>query len=321
MRQLRMPDIDLSQLPVELIVLIALAVVAVSSAAYVLVAGRERRQLLGRMDGRAIAGAGVDSVLIGEGGGWGERLGAYLRGLMPASWYDSTQVQGKLVQAGFDGAAAPAIYAMIRLVAGALLPLVVVAMGWGADNTTFLLYLLLAAAIGLLGPVGVLDRLVQQRQLRLRRSVPDALDLLLVCVEAGVTLDSAMLRVAREMRTSHPELAGEFLVVTRKVNAGVPREAAMHGLWTRTGLEELRGLAASMVQCERWGTSIATVLRVYSETLRRKRRQLAEKKAGQAAVKMMLPLILFLLPALFVVIIGPGAMQIAKMLRVMGGGD
>lgn len=314
-----MRAIEMPTMPIELIVLIALAVLAVSAAVYVLVAGRQRRQILGRADGRQMAAAGVDSVLVGEGGGLAARLGASLRELLPASWYDSAQMQSKLVQAGFDGAAAPAIYAMIRLTFGALFPLGVFAVGWGADGSMFLLYLVLAAAIGLLGPVGVLDRLVQQRQLRLRRSVPDALDLLLVCVEAGVTLDSAMLRVAREMRTSHPELAGEFLVVTRKVNAGVAREVAMQGLWTRTGLEELRGLAASMVQCEKWGTSIATVLRVYSETLRRKRRQMAEKKAGQAAVKMMIPLILFLLPALFVVIIGPGAMQIGKMLDAMGG--
>lgn len=320
MRGIDMGGIDLGALPIELIVLIALAVAAVSAAAYVLVAGRQRRQIMGRMDGRSLAAAGAGSVLIGEEESWTARLGASLRGLLPASWYDSAQVQGKLVQAGYDGGAAPAIYATIRLGFGALLPLGVFVMGWGADGSMFLLYLVLAAAIGLLGPAGVLDRLVTQRQLRLRRSVPDSLDLLLVCVEAGVTLDSAMLRVAREMRTSHPELAGEFLVVTRKVNAGVAREVAMQGLWTRTGLEELRGLASSMVQCEKWGTSIATVLRVYSETLRRKRRQMAEKKAGQAAVKMMVPLILFLLPALFVVIIGPGAMAIGKMLDAMGGG-
>lgn len=307
-------------LPIELIVLIGLAVLAVGAAAWVLVAGRERRQILSRADGRSISAVGVESVLVGEGEGWAARLGATIREFLPASWYDSKEIEGKLVQAGFDGAAAPAIYAMIRLAFGAVLPLVVFVFGIGADDSMmFLVYLVLAAAIGLLGPAGVLDRLVQNRQLRLRRSVPDALDLLLVCVEAGVTLDSAMLRVAREMRLSHPELAGEFLVVTRKVNAGVPRDAAMQGLWTRTGLEELRGLAASMVQCEKWGTSIATVLRVYSETLRRKRKQTAEKRAGQAAVKMMIPLIVFLLPALFVVIIGPGAMEIGKMLDAMGG--
>jgi tight adherence protein C len=131
-------------------------------------------------------------------------------------------------------------------------------------------------------------------------------------VEAGVSLDAAILRVARDLAVTHPDLAGELMVINRKVNAGVPREAALNGLWSRTGLEELRGLAASMVQSERWGTSIAKVLRVNAETLRRKRKQTAEKKAAQASLKMMGPLLLFLLPALFVVILGPAAINISQ---------
>ena len=173
------------------------------------------------------------------------------------------------------------------------------------------MYVGISAIIGLLGPPGVLDRLVQRRQDRLRRAMPDALDLLVVCVEAGVSLDAAILRVARDLQSAHPDLGGELLGINRKVNAGVPREHALNGLWTRTGLEELRGLAANMVQSERWGTSIAKVLRVNAETLRRKRKQAAEKKAAQAALKMMGPLVAFLLPALFVVILGPSAIKIA----------
>ena len=156
-----------------------------------------------------------------------------------------------------------------------------------------------------------LDRLVQIRQDRLRKAVPDALDLLVVCVEAGVSLDAAILRVARDLSVTHPDLAEEMMVINRKVNAGVPRETALNGLWSRTGLEELRGLAASMIQSERWGTSIAKVLRVNAETLRRRRKQYAEKKAAQASLKMMGPLLLFLLPALFIVILGPAAMNVS----------
>jgi hypothetical protein len=163
-----------------------------------------------------------------------------------------------------------------------------------------------------LGPPAVLDRLVQRRQARLRRAVPDALDLLVVCVEAGVSLDAAVLRVARDLGVTHPELAGELAMVNRKVNAGMPREQALQGLWTRTGLEELRGLVASMVQSERWGTSIAKVLRVNAETLRRVRKQTAEKKAAQASLKMMGPMVLFMLPALFIVLLGPAFMRISE---------
>ena len=144
----------------------------------------------------------------------------------------------------------------------------------------------------------------------MRRSVPDALDLLVVCVEAGVSLDAAILRVAREITLAHPELARELSVVNRLTNAGMPREAALRGLWQRTGVEDLRALVASLIQSEKWGTSVATVLRVSAETLRRKRRQYAEKKAKMAPLKMTFPLLFFILPALFVVILGPAIVQI-----------
>ena len=154
--------------------------------------------------------------------------------------------------------------------------------------------------------------MVARRRDRIRKAIPDSLDLLVVCVEAGIGLDSALLRVARDMSFLHPDLAGEFLLVNRTVNAGLAREEALHGLWQRTGVDELRGLASSMVQSERLGTSIARVLRVYSESLRRKRRQTAEKRAAEASIKMIIPLALFMLPALFALILGPAAMSLAK---------
>src|SRR5690606_27165293 len=129
---------------------------------------------------------------------------------------------------------------------------------------------------------------------------------------------AAVLRVAREMSVAHPALSEELLVVNRKVNAGVPRERALQGLYDRTGVDEVRALVSSMIQSERRDPSIATALRTYSESLRRKRRQHAEKKAGEAAVKMMIPLVFFLLPALFVVIIGPGLLNIIEMLDAVG---
>ena len=159
-------------------------------------------------------------------------------------------------------------------------------------------------------PAGFLDRLVRTRQERIRRSVPDALDLMVVCVEAGISLDAAILRVAREIRLAHIDLSHELSVVNRKTNAGIPRDAALRGLWQRTGVEEIRALVSSMIQSEKWGTSVATVLRVSAETLRRKRRQTAEKKAKQAPLKMTFPLVLFILPALFIVIMGPALVQV-----------
>ena len=181
----------------------------------------------------------------------------------------------------------------------------------------FVATLALAVVVGVLAPPAFLNHAARARQDKLRRALPDSLDLLLVCVEAGISLDAAILRVAKDMAILYPDLAGELMIINRKVNAGTPRDQALKGLWERTGLEELRGLAANMIQSEKWGTSIATVLRVYAETLRRKRKQAAEKKAATAPLKMLFPLTVFIFPALFVVLLGPAAIKIFDMFRSM----
>jgi len=172
-----------------------------------------------------------------------------------------------------------------------------------------------AALIAAIAPVYYLVRRVRIRQERIRRSLPDALDLLVVCIEAGISLDAAILRVARELWGVHPDLATELLIVNRKTNAGLAREEALRGLSTRTGVEEIRSLVAHIVQSEKWGTSSGKVLRVYSETLRKQRRQKAEKVAATLPVKMLLPLGLFIFPAIFLVILGPAAMSIMAMFK------
>jgi tight adherence protein C len=133
-----------------------------------------------------------------------------------------------------------------------------------------------------------------------------------VCVEAGTSLDAAILRVAKELRIAHPDLAHELAVVNRLTNAGMQRDQALRGLWQRTGVLDIRALVSSLIQSEKWGTSIATVLRVSAETLRRKRRQDAERRAKMAPLKMTFPLLFFILPALFTVILGPAVVQIIQ---------
>jgi tight adherence protein C len=189
------------------------------------------------------------------------------------------------------------------------------AIGPQSSLRILLLLVVVAAGIGIIGPRAMLDRLVANRRDRIRRAIPDSLDLMVVCVEAGVGLDSALLRVARDMSRLHPDLAAELFIVNRTINAGISREEAMQGLWQRTGVEELRGLVSSMVQSERLGTSIARILRIYSETLRRKRRQFAEKRAAEASIKMIIPLALFMLPALFALVLGPAAFALAATMR------
>jgi tight adherence protein C len=157
--------------------------------------------------------------------------------------------------------------------------------------------------------------MIRRRQQRIRRAIPDGLDLLLVCVEAGSSVESAIQRVGREMLVVHPELAGELAVVVRKTKAGIPRADALRGLYSRTGVDELRLISASIVQSERWGTSIAKALRVSAEALRRKRKRTAERHASTAPIKMTIPLLTMILPALFVTLLGPSLLTVVKALR------
>jgi tight adherence protein C len=301
--------------PIILWALIGVIVVAVAAALYALQVARVRRELVLRLDGQAGVASAPITILRGTDEGWVTRLGRWLRENAPSSWSNAGEAAPLLVQAGFEGDFAPLFYTTIRVTAAVLLPLAAFVLGPQANFRNLLLLVVLAAAAGVIGPKAALDRMVGKRRDRIRKAIPDSLDLLVVCVEAGIGLDSAMLRVARDMAFLHPDLAGEFLVVNRTINAGLSRDDAMHGLYTRTGVDELRGLASSMVQSERLGTSIARILRVYSEALRRKRRQTAEKRAAEASIKMLIPLALFMLPALFALILGPAAMTLAQTLK------
>jgi tight adherence protein C len=302
-------------MPIILWALIAVIVVAVSAALYSLQLSRARRELVLRLDGQVGVAAAPITILRGTDEGWVTRLGRWLRENAPRSWSDAGEAAPLLVQAGFDGDFAPLFYTTIRVATVVLLPLAAFTFGPQSSFKTLTMLVVVAGAAGAIGPKAALDRLVARRRDRIRKAIPDSLDLLVVCVEAGVGLDSAMLRVARDMAFLHPDLASEFLIVNRTINAGLSREEAMHGLWQRTGVEELRGLASSMVQSERLGTSIARILRVYAEALRRKRRQIAEKRAAEASIKMIIPLGLFMLPALFALILGPAAMSLANTLK------
>jgi tight adherence protein C len=296
--------------PIQLIVFLAVIVLAVIVGGAALIAGAQRRAVLARAGVGEDAGSTSTIVLRPVRETETRGIRQWLSETFPGPTADDGASQEKLVQAGFDTPTAPATYFFCRVVAGVSLP--VLAIVFGPRSSFFAYAFSIGAAVfaGWIIPMGVLDRVVRQRQERIRRSVPDALDLMVVCVEAGVSLDAAILRVAREIRLAHTDLSHELAVVNRKTNAGIPRDAALRALWQRTGVEELRTLVSSMIQSEKWGTSIATVLRVAAETLRRKRRQTAEKKAKQAPLKMTFPLVLFILPALFIVIMGPALVQV-----------
>jgi tight adherence protein C len=298
--------------PIIIWALIAIIVIAAAAAVFALQQARARRELVLRLDGQSSMASAPITILRGTDESWATRIGRWLRDNAPSTWSDAGAAESLLVQAGFDGDFAPLFYTTLRVAAAVLLPLVAFTFGPQANFKTLMMLVLVAAAVGTIGPRAFLDRMVANRRDRIRKSIPDSLDLLVVCVEAGIGLDSAMLRVARDMSTLHPDLSAEFFLVNRTINAGLSRDEAMHGMWQRTGVEELRGLASSMVQSERLGTSIARILRIYSETLRRKRRQYAEKRAAEASIKMIIPLALFMLPALFALVLGPAAMSLAK---------
>lgn len=298
-------------MPISVIILLALIVIAVFVGGAALVGMAQRREVLARAGG-ADDEAPVSIALRPIKDRSQSRIREWLLESLPGSPTDDQMMQEKMVQAGYDSPTAPATFFLIRVAAFVVLPL---ATFFIAPRDSFLIFALWMGAgvfCAYIIPTGFLDRLVRQRQERIRRSVPDALDLMVVCVEAGISLDAAILRVAREIRLAHIDLAHELTVVNRKTNAGIPRDAALRGLWQRTGVEEIRALVSSMIQSEKWGTSVATVLRVSAETLRRKRRQSAEKKAKQAPLKMTLPLVLFILPALFIVIMGPALVQVIQ---------
>lgn len=300
-------------MPISLLLLIVLAVGALAVAVYSLLAWRYRSAMIGRA---AISGAEGARITIDLRDTRRGGIGARLQSLFPASWGEDEQMRLKLVRAGYDSPTAPLSYVTARVIVLVALPLAVAPFALGAKPMMAMVLIAWSVVAGWAIPVWYVNRRAYLRQERIRRSVPDALDLLVVCIEAGVSLDAAILRVARELSKVHRELSAELLVVNRKTNAGVPREQALRGLWERTGVEEVRALISTMIQSEKWGTSIGTVLQVYAETLRRKRRQAIEKKAATIPVKMLFPLILFILPALFAVVMGPAIIQIPKLFKM-----
>jgi tight adherence protein C len=293
-----------------LIGLIWISIGGVALAAYLWRREQSRRDVVERVIGVSAVPEVRHKILRPSIGGDANTLSGRVLSKAPSVWAKNAGIQQLLVQAGHDNPQAPLVYSMLRLVSLVIFPLVTM---FAFPDATFfqrITYGILAAFVGLVLPVGYLHRAVRLHQQKIRRSMPDALDLLVVCVEAGISLDAAILRVAKDMIYVHPELARELLIVNRKTNAGVTREDALRGMWDRTGVDEVRALVSSLIQSEKWGTSNSRVLRIASETLRRKRRQSAERRAATAPTKMVIPLALLIFPALFVVIMGPAALNI-----------
>lgn len=223
-----------------------------------------------------------------------------------------------LITAGYRSGKAPVFYTgaklLLAITAVVLIAMIPVkALGF-PTATNLIFYYLLAATCAYYAPSLWLKRAIANRQDNLQRAIPDALDLMVVCVEAGLGLDQALARVGEDVKQAHPELGDELNILSLELRTGVQRQEALRNLAHRTNLEEVKNLVALLVQTDRFGTSIGQALRVHADSMRTTRKLKAEELAAKLPVKLLLPLIFFIFPSMFVVTIGPA---VIKMIRVL----
>lgn len=263
-----------------------------------------------RRIGTVVGGAPEDERLLVK---VATALGPVSTFVLPQVELERDKAMLQLSRAGFRSPMSLHVYYLIKTVLAIVLPLfVLLSASWlpRIETTSVLTYAMIASGIGIIGPNIVLQRMVENRTQALRNGFPDALDLLVVCVESGLGLAAAIQRVAEELEVSHPDLAFELSMVNAEIRVGMPRERALKNLAERTGLEDIRGLVALLVQTMRFGTGVADALRVYSAEFRDKRTQKAEEQAAKMGTMLIFPLVLFMFPIFFIVAIGPAVLRI-----------
>lgn len=230
---------------------------------------------------------------------------------------DWSHVQATMIQAGYRRSGAVAAYFGTRLVTMTVMGAAAVFGGFtfGVSPAAVILGAAIGATFGWLVPQYYVKRRIRKRQLELQRALPDTLDLLVVCVEAGLGLNQALVRVSSEIEHVSETMSEELMLTNLEIRAGTPRDESLRNLGERTGLGDLKSLTAMLVQTDRFGTSIATALRVHSDTMRVKRRQRAEEAAAKTTIKLVFPLVLFIFPAMFVVILGPAVLHILEQMK------
>lgn len=247
---------------------------------------------------------------------------ALAKPLEPKSEIEKSKLKQRLAEAGFLGDAAVQIYLGLKfagLVGGLAVGAAVFLGLWGVRQNSLVAATFFAGILFYL-PEIVLWYLAKRRKEAIFLSLPDALDLMVVCVEAGLGLDQAMRKVTEELATSHPVIAKEFALANLQLQMGRSRSEVLHEMGARCGVPDVRSLAAVIIQAEKFGSSIAQALRVQSDSMRTRRRQLAEERAQKTAVKLIFPLVLFIFPGLFVVLVGPAAITMIRELFPMMAG-
>src|SRR5208337_2322606 len=225
---------------------------------------------------------------------------------LPVSPANVSATRAWLIQAGYRNPQHVTIYRGLRVLFAAI-GFFSVFLFSGFNSPLLLLGM---TAFGFFIPRFLLKRKMKERQRRIRLALPDGLDLTVICVEAGLSLDQAMMRVGQDLSHSHPELSAEFHLFDLETRAGKPRVEALRNLAERTGVDDIRSLVSTLIQTDRFGTSVAQALRVHSDSLRTERRQRAEEQAAKTTVKMIIPLVLFVMPSLIFVTVGPAVIQL-----------
>jgi len=235
---------------------------------------------------------------------------------IPLSPADVSRTRKLLIQAGFRDAIDVNYYFGSRVLMAAI-GFGGVALFAGIGNVPLVIGI---TALGFLLPRFLLKRMIRERQNRIRIGLPDALDLTVICVEAGLALDQALMRVGQDLHHAHPDLSDEFHLVNLEMRAGKPRAEALRNLVDRTGVDDIRSLVGTLIQTDRFGTSVAQALRVHSDSLRTERRQRAEEQAAKTTIKMVPPLVIFVLPSIIFVTIGPAVIELIRQLGPVSGG-
>jgi len=239
--------------------------------------------------------------------------------LVPKAPKDSTVMLRRLYRAGYRGPGALKTLYGLKIILAVVFPLGagMAMVGSDADPGRKVLIIAAAFAVGFFGPNEYVRRGAKRRQKHIRKGLPNALDLMVVCVESGLGLDQAIVQVAKELQFAHPDISEEFGLMNLEMKAGNRRADALRNLAERTGVDEVKKLVAVLVQADRFGTSIAQSLRGHSEYMRVQTRQMAEEKAAKLGVKLVFPIFFCILPSLFVVTVGPVLMRIVRELIPM----
>ena len=297
-----------------------LAVMLLGSAVYVYMERRETVEVWRRRT----EGQGAGQEETNPSANFLEALQGQLQAILEwfAKWNqpsDAEEVRATrelLVTAGYRSRKAPIFFMGARLLLAvvlvALFAMIPVKLIGFPTTSTMLFYYVVMAACGYYAPSYWLRRTIAERQDTLQRAIPDALDLMVVCVEAGLGLDQAIARVGQEVNQAHPVLADELNVLSQELRTGVQRQVALRNLAKRTDIEEVRNLVAMLVQTDRFGTSIGQALRVHADSMRTTRRLKAEEQAAKLPVKLLFPLVCFIFPSMFIVTIGPAGIRIVR---------